>query len=381
MVSTLNPELEAIIGRLHLATGKIDAWAEVLAGVRELLQGRLVTLGRYHFLTGQGSKLAITPPDEQFRDDYAARHAIRNPWFIASQEYRSGRVMTGEELLRQDELIRTDFYQLFLKKYDLHHRLCGVLTRTEESTLYLEIYRTPGQPAFGDGEKRILHAVLGHLAPALDNHWTLLHLTSLNQLLQTVVDGFAPAIFLVDREGGLLFASHKARDLLDSAAGLQLRGSRIAAGNRMEDRALLEAVARIAAHDPDHDPTTDGIKVVPLSNGHRSHPLVVSVHPAGPLFCTETDAYRQTVMLVIKSPDALHDVEHCAFAQAYQLTGAQARLTGLLLAGYSLNRAAECMLISENTARSHLKQVFQKTDTHSQIELVHLHARVCTDYF
>jgi DNA-binding CsgD family transcriptional regulator len=33
--------------------------------------------------------------------------------------------------------------------------------------------------------------------------------------------------------------------------------------------------------------------------------------------------------------------------------------------------------LSENTVRSHLKQIFQKTDTHGQMELVHLHARVC----
>jgi DNA-binding CsgD family transcriptional regulator len=385
MKLTPSPELESIIARLHQATGRIDDWTEVLAGVRELFQGRLAALGRYHFLSGQGSKIAVTPPNEPFRSEYATQHAIRNPWFIASQEYRSGRVMTGDELLRQDDLIRTDFYQQFLRKYGLHHRLCGVLTRTEESTLYLDVYRDDTQPAFGDHDKRVLHSVIGHLAPALENHWALLHLDSLNRLLQAVVDGFAPAIFLVDRDGLLLFASHKAPELLDGTTGLQRRGARLAAGNRMEDRALLEAIAQIAGHEPSPDGAgikDAGIKVVPLfngnGNGNRSHPLVITAHPAGQWFCTETSTYRQAVMLVIKSPEAFHDVEQCAFAQVYQLTNAQARLTGLLLAGYSLSRAAECMLISENTARSHLKQVFQKTDTHRQIELVHLHARICT---
>lgn len=383
MTSTSSPELESIIARLHQATGRIDDWTEVLAGVRELFQGRLAALGRYHFLSGQGSKIAVTPPNEPFRSEYASQHAIRNPWFIASQEYRSGRVMTGEELLRQDDLIRTDFYQRFLRKYGLHHRLCGVLTRTGDSALYLDVYRDDTQPAFGDHDKQVLQAVIGHLAPALENHWTLLHLDSLNRLLQAVVDGFAPAVFLVDREGHLLFASHKATELLDGTTGLQRKGERLAAGNRMEDRALLEAIAQIAGYDPACDSATGaGIKVVPLfsgnANGNRSHPMVITAHPAGQWFCTASSAYRQAVMLVVKSPEAFHDVTQCAFAQVYQLTRAQARLTGLLLAGYSLGRAAECMLISDNTARSHLKQVFQKTDTHSQIELVHLHARICT---
>lgn len=255
-----------------------------------------------------------------------------------------------------------------------------MLNRSEESTLYLAAYRSDGQPAFDNDDRETLAAVIDHLAPALENHWALLHLGSLNQLLTAVVDGFAPAIFLVARDGTLLFASRKARELLDSVSGLRIRGDRIAAGNRVEDRALLEAIGHVSGHDPTHAADNIPIKVLPLSNDNHNHPLVVSVHSAGPLFCASNNTHHEAVMLVVKPPYALHEVERCAFARAYQLTNAQARLTGLLLAGYSLGRTAECMNISDNTARSHLKQIFQKTETHSQIELVHLHARVCTDY-
>ena len=43
----------------------------------------------------------------------------------------------------------------------------------------------------------------------------------------------------------------------------------------------------------------------------------------------------------------------------------------------ALAAIAGTLNVSENTVRSHLKQIFQKTDTHGQMELVHLHARIC----
>jgi len=42
-----------------------------------------------------------------------------------------------------------------------------------------------------------------------------------------------------------------------------------------------------------------------------------------------------------------------------------------------LSTIAHSLHVSENTVRSHLKQIFHKTNTHGQMDLVHLHARVC----
>ncbi len=56
----------------------------------------------------------------------------------------------------------------------------------------------------------------------------------------------------------------------------------------------------------------------------------------------------------------------------YHLTAAEARLTVDLLAGHGLAWAAGRNSICLNTARTQLKQVFEKTGTHRQAELVGL---------
>ena len=56
----------------------------------------------------------------------------------------------------------------------------------------------------------------------------------------------------------------------------------------------------------------------------------------------------------------------------YQLTAAEAELVRLLSQGFSLDEAARERGVTINTARSQLKQVFSKTDTRRQGELMRL---------
>jgi DNA-binding CsgD family transcriptional regulator len=43
-----------------------------------------------------------------------------------------------------------------------------------------------------------------------------------------------------------------------------------------------------------------------------------------------------------------------------------------LVRGYSINQQAQQLDIQSNTVRAHLKQIFVKTETNSQVELVQL---------
>ena len=56
----------------------------------------------------------------------------------------------------------------------------------------------------------------------------------------------------------------------------------------------------------------------------------------------------------------------------YQLTHAEAELVRLIAEGNSLEEVAAQRGVTMNTVRSQLKQVFSKTDTSRQGELVHL---------
>lgn len=62
-------------------------------------------------------------------------------------------------------------------------------------------------------------------------------------------------------------------------------------------------------------------------------------------------------------------------ARLFSLTPKQSELAGLLLAGMSVTQAAGRMGISRSTAADHMRQLFDKTHTARQAELVRVLAR------
>jgi DNA-binding CsgD family transcriptional regulator len=78
------------------------------------------------------------------------------------------------------------------------------------------------------------------------------------------------------------------------------------------------------------------------------------------------------VAIFVADPSARFYAGPEALTELYQLTLSEAELVRLLAAGLSLEEAADKRGVSLNTARSHLKHVFAKTETSRQGELVRL---------
>jgi DNA-binding CsgD family transcriptional regulator len=118
--------------------------------------------------------------------------------------------------------------------------------------------------------------------------------------------------------------------------------------------------------------------VVTLACNPPAPPVVAVVRAVGQVFMREAGTRRSLALITIRGGHATHDPAVCPFARQYELTAAQAKVSALVFDGQSLATIARSLKVSENTVRSHLKQIYQKTNTHGQMDLVHLHARMCT---
>ena len=373
----LPAKVDALIHSIHAAAGYRRRWGEAISGLREVLRGRAAVLARHDFASGRGEWLFESPVSPAEREAYASEHSVRNPWFISSLDYRPGRVMTGEELIEPKALQRTDYYRHHLKRLGLYHRLCGVVSRRGDVVYYADVLRSRTQPAFDDEDRALLGSLLKHLTVSLESHWRLVGARGENRALRLLMDRVGSAVFVVDANARVLLANACSEGLLENFEGLQVRGERIVAASRAEDRALREAIAEAAVIPCS---AGAGAKILTISNPQGPHPVVLSITPAGDGLLGTPGEQRPAAVLIATNPHPTYDLQRCAFASIFELTPAQARLAGVVLAGHSLSDASRLLRVSENTVRSHLKQVYQKTHTHSQIELVHLHARLCTEH-
>jgi DNA-binding CsgD family transcriptional regulator len=84
------------------------------------------------------------------------------------------------------------------------------------------------------------------------------------------------------------------------------------------------------------------------------------------------------VLLLIDDPDAeceQRSSDEALLSGIYSLTAAEARLAVRLASGASLTEVAETLGVTQNTVRSQLRAIFQKTATSRQSELVVLMGR------
>lgn len=378
MTNTSSQKLDSVIRQIHSSVGEEDKWADVLCRIRELLRGRSAALAKHDFHTGRSEQLLESPLSPSLKDAYAKEHAVGNPWFMSSMDYQTGRVMTGDELLDRADLMRSDFYRRFLAPRGLVHWLCGVMVCSNDVAHYLAIHRAKTQAAFGGRDKDLLACLLEHLRIALENHWAFLSERSAKSMLRDVADRLAMAVFVVDSDGRVLLQNDGAEEFLARYEELDIVDSRIVSVSASATDTLAQAI-----EDATREPSTDsdrGERVVSLGGNTSKHRFFVSVRYAGQIFCSETKEYRDVATVLAKNPEPSRQSEMCTFSKVYRLTPAQARLTGLMLTGVSRRDAAKRLNVSENTIRSHLKQIYSKTSTHGQMELVQLHAKVCADH-
>ncbi|MFN0304130.1 MAG: helix-turn-helix transcriptional regulator [Burkholderiales bacterium] len=374
--SAIESSLVALVPAIHAAGGSDDQWFEVLGSVCDALDARLVAFGQHEFGTSQGAALYDAPSSPAFRRDYAA-FAARNPWFLSSDDYVPGRVMSGEELLSNRELLRTDFYRAFLKPHALFHRLCGVVARRNDFVYFVTAHRGEDQEPFGARERNSLRFLLEHFSLALEHHWRFQNATDLARAMMRIVDQDPNAMLLVSPDGNLVYHNPVAGELLARRAALCVESAKLVTANTGDQRALRQAIRSVTTGAAGGGP--DESRVVSLASANGIPPVVVIVRSAGDIFQPETGQRSPLALVTIRGGPPRHDPVNCSLAQQFELTPAQAKVSALMFTGQPLMTVARSLNVSENTIRSHLKQIFQKTNTHGQMELVHLHARLCTN--
>lgn len=111
---------------------------------------------------------------------------------------------------------------------------------------------------------------------------------------------------------------------------------------------------------------------VPRADGTR--PYQVLLAPVSAQSREQVFGFRRHVAaaMVVSDPDSVSEPAATALARLFELTPALARLAAALAAGRTLAEYAESASITQGTARWHLKELFARTGTSRQADLVRL---------
>jgi DNA-binding CsgD family transcriptional regulator len=173
---------------------------------------------------------------------------------------------------------------------------------------------------------------------------------------------------LLKQNGKVIFLNRAAEDLIGRCAELHLRRDRLCARNHADHLKLEQLVKKVTGGNGSLR-IGDGI-TIRRETGHCLQIIAAPVPTDSQ--ATLMAGLGPVAMLVIHDSDQRAQVPHEMIAVMFGLTPSEARLLLALSQGQSLSQYADESRVTQNTARTHLKNVFAKTNTSKQSDLVRL---------
>ena len=197
-----------------------------------------------------------------------------------------------------------------------------------------------------------------------------LELKSLHaNMLETTLDTLGAGVFLVNRDGKVLFMNRAAEQQVKRSNSLNIINNRLVPKDAAAARIFLSrfsraetastqiahAVASIALPDDEGGLVAS---LLPLEQGYRQS-LTTGPSPAA-------------FAVFVQDPAVASPIPGEGFAKLYGLTHAELRITLAMAPGLGPRDTADMLGLSLPTVKTHLQKIFSKTGTKRQADLMQL---------
>ncbi|HVQ13672.1 MAG TPA: PAS domain-containing protein [Vicinamibacterales bacterium] len=190
------------------------------------------------------------------------------------------------------------------------------------------------------------------------------HVLAVIETLHDVLDRSPACVLLLDEHRRIVFANQQAEHLDQRNDGISLSGGAISLIRKQDSARLCGLITRALATGASGGTAMRAFR----PSGKRPYGIFVAPLSRRP----PSSSLRPAVCVVITNTDALRDLPIDSLRGVFDLTEAEGRLAALLAAGEDLKTAAKELSITYGTARARLAEIFLKTETRRQGELVNL---------
>lgn len=354
-------QLHALIDSIYEAAVDPAQYQVFLQRLSVALRGAWTLLLAHDTRAWQSSielSAAIDPSVVEAANRY---YAAINPFIARGRAFmQPGRVIVGENIVPDSELVRTEFYNDHLRPNDLYYTIGGTITLDQFGAALFSGVRSKRKGPFTTKEIQLVKALDPHLRRALQIQKKLDLLEGQRDALDRIPIG----CILLGRGGRVLVTNRAAENILRRKDGLaysagQLTALAPVAASRLKD--LIRAVST-----PQVLPHCGGIVAIPVKSQGAPYSVLVAPLAKRPF---DWGGFAP-IAIVLITDSATQTSGFSILEKLYDLTPAEARLAGALINGQGLQHAAEELGISTNTGKTQLQSIFAKTHTGRQAELI-----------
>jgi DNA-binding CsgD family transcriptional regulator len=353
-------DLSSVVAAIYEAGIDFSRWPETLGMLAAVMDSPSAGIARQGPAPEQCWNIDHGVSDS-FAGDYQAHYHSVNAVWQRAPATPAGSVHTDSMLIPRSELTRTEFFQDFLRPQGIGGMIAAValLENGRQTVVTVRSHRE-----FDDQQIALYRLLTPHLQRAVQINIKLARAEINHAASMELLDRLEQAVLFVDENSTVLFANSAAETLMRAEAGLWRQRGVLQGHVRSETADLHSAVVRCGQAG------LAGGAFVSLSRPGR-HPLAVRVTPA-PGELPAWLATRPAAILCVTDPDHAAKPPPRLLQEQFGLTRAQAALAVEILEGDGIQAAADRLLISRATARTHLAQIFEKTGAHRQAELLRI---------
>ncbi|WP_441238467.1 helix-turn-helix transcriptional regulator [Bradyrhizobium sp. 930_D9_N1_4] len=359
--------LSDLIGLVYDAALDPTLWPRALEQACLFVGGSSGSLFWHDAATEQSAVLHIFNEDPRYTQLYFEKYLPLNPCFPAATFVEAGVVCGSCDLIPFDEIAETRFYAEWMKPQGIIDALAANLEKTATSASILAVRMHEKDGLADADDRRRLALIVPHFQRAVGIGRLFDQSKRAQAILTEAIDSVSAAVFMVGLNGRLVFTNEPGRFMLSEGALLTERNGMLTATGPEAQRALREAL--VAAENGNATADNGGsipivgaqgrwfADVLPLTSGDRQR--------TGALHSAVAAVFVRRTSLA--SPPPLE-----ALAKLYKLTASEIRVLDSVMKVSGVKALAEALGLTQATVKTHLHNVFRKTGTARQSELVKL---------
>jgi hypothetical protein len=336
-------------------------WPAFLQNARTLFRSADASL-LSHNLVDKRPGVAVSTLAPEVQRAYLQRWGQEDPWARSpvTPTLGAGNVAVGEQLISRSDLERTAFHGDFGRHVDVERVIVLMIEDAPQVLSALSLSRSARRGEFRPSDTKLLKVLGPHVRRALQIHRRLIGAEGFAGGLVAALDRLAHGVLMVGAAGAVLFANRAAEEMLRTNDALTVHNGELRARRAAETTALRRCIASVVGTSRGDALASGGMVVVERESGKS--PLRILVTPM-PRHDVVLGAQRPAAVLFITDAERtpVPAAEH--LKHVFGLSAAETRVATALLDGESVERLADRLCISRNTARKdgHLASVRSHT--------------------
>jgi DNA-binding CsgD family transcriptional regulator len=371
--STGSPEGE-MLDLIYGAAFEPDLWVKVMHRLADRIGGEGGAMTQFNMHDGGGA-IVLSRLDDAVLPKYFNHFATRNPLSNVDDAYAylktwQPRILTDEDWMPKEALVRSEYYNDFLVPQDIHSTVMIRLGLQGANVSAISLNRSKRRPQYSREDLRFAAWAHPHMIRAFNLGQKFAEARQFTTDLTVALERSDHGMFVLESDGRVRFANRAAEALAGPEGPLRLMGGQLTATDADAARKLVGLIRLATAGAPDQRRGGS----MALGSATRRLPLSVTVAPLPGERISIFEA-RPCAIVCVTDLEAGAAPPEQKLRALFGLTQAETRVALALFEGATPREAAEQLGVSFHTVRAQLARIFDKTGVNRQSDLVRVMMR------